>query len=40
VPRMRLGIEKMKNLGWKPVYTSERSIRETARALLDKNLVE
>ncbi len=40
VPRMRLGIEKMKSLGWKPVYTSERSIRETARALLDKNLVE
>jgi UDP-glucose 4-epimerase len=40
VPRMRLGIEKMKSLGWKSVYTSERSIRETARALLDKNLVE
>jgi UDP-glucose 4-epimerase len=34
VPRMRLGIEKMKSLGWKPVYTSERSVRETARALL------
>ena len=34
VPRMRLGIEKMKNLGWKPGYTSERSVRETARALL------
>jgi UDP-glucose 4-epimerase len=34
VPRMRLGIEKMKNLGWRPVYTSERSVRETARALL------
>ena len=34
VPRMRLGIEKMKTLGWKPGYTSERSVRETARALL------
>jgi len=34
VPRMRLGIGKMKNLGWKPGYTSERSVRETARALL------
>ena len=37
VPRMRLGIEKMKNLGWKPGYTSERSVRETARALLRVN---
>jgi UDP-glucose 4-epimerase len=37
VPRMRLGIEKMKNLGWKPVYTSERSVRETARALLERD---
>jgi len=36
VPRMRLGIEKMKNLGWKPVYTSERSVRETARILLGR----
>jgi UDP-glucose 4-epimerase len=34
VPRMRLGIEKMKKLGWKPGYTSERSVRETARALI------
>jgi UDP-glucose 4-epimerase len=34
VPRMRLGIEKLKALGWKPAYTSERSVRETARALL------
>ncbi len=37
VPRMRLGIEKMKSLGWKPVYTSERSVRETARALLGRD---
>jgi UDP-glucose 4-epimerase len=40
VPRMRLGIEKMKSLGWKPIYTSERSVRETARALLGEKLVE
>jgi len=40
VPRMRLGIEKMKSLGWRPVYTSERSIRETARALLGEKLVD
>lgn len=38
VPRMRLGVEKMKSLGWKPIYTSERSVRETARALLGKRL--
>jgi len=40
VTRMRLGIEKMKILGWKSVYTSERSVRETARALLGGELVE
>ena len=40
VPRMRLGIEKMKSFGWKPVYTSERSVRETARAILGEELVE
>lgn len=40
VPRMRLGIGKMKKLGWKPVYTSERSIRETARALLGEKVVD
>jgi UDP-glucose 4-epimerase len=34
VPRMRLDIEKLKAIGWKPTYTSERSVRETARALL------
>jgi UDP-glucose 4-epimerase len=36
VPKMRLGIEKTKRLGWKPIYTSERSVRETARILLGK----
>jgi len=34
VPGMRLDIEKLKNLGWKPAYTSEMSVREAARALL------
>jgi UDP-glucose 4-epimerase len=34
VPKMRLGIEKLKSFCWEPGYTSERSIRETARALL------
>lgn len=37
VPRMRLRIEKLKAIGWKPEYTSERSIRETAREVLSKN---
>jgi len=36
VPRMRLDIEKLKNIGWKPAYTSERSVRETARTLLEE----
>lgn len=34
VPRMRLDIKKLKTMGWKPAYTSERSVRETARELL------
>lgn len=37
VPRMRLDIEKLKSIGWKPAYTSERSVRDTARAVLDGN---
>jgi len=37
VPRMRLDIEKLKAIGWKPVYTSEKSVRETARALIKGN---
>jgi UDP-glucose 4-epimerase len=39
VPRMRLDIEKLKAMGWKPVYTSERSVKETARALLNRDQV-
>jgi UDP-glucose 4-epimerase len=34
VPKMRLDIEKLKAIGWKPAYTSEKSVRETSRALL------
>jgi UDP-glucose 4-epimerase len=37
VPRMRLGIEKLKATGWKPAYTSEKSIRDTAKVLLAGN---
>ncbi len=37
VPRMRLGIEKLKDIGWKPAYTSEKSIRDTAKVLLAGN---
>jgi UDP-glucose 4-epimerase len=36
VPKMRLDIEKLNAIGWKPEYTSERSVRETARALLGR----
>jgi UDP-glucose 4-epimerase len=34
VPKMRLSIEKLKAIGWKPVYSSEKSVRKTARALI------
>ena len=37
VPKMRLDIEKLKSIGWKPAYTSETSVRETARILLAEN---
>lgn len=35
VPRMRLDIEKIKAIGWKPTYTSENSESETMRAFLE-----
>ena len=38
VPRMRLGVEKFKEIGGRPVYSSERSVRETARSLLDTGI--
>jgi len=34
VTKMRLSIEKLKEIGWAPRYNSERSIREAARSLL------
>jgi UDP-glucose 4-epimerase len=34
VPKMRLDIEKLKAIGWKPAYTSERSVRGTVRSLI------
>jgi UDP-glucose 4-epimerase len=37
VPRMRLEIEKLKAVGWRPAYTSEKSIRDTVKALLAEN---
>lgn len=36
VPRMRLDIEKLKSMGWKPAYTSEKSIRDTTKGLSSK----
>lgn len=35
VPRMLLGIEKLKKLGWNPEYSSVRSVRETVNSLID-----
>jgi UDP-glucose 4-epimerase len=36
VPRMRLGIEKLKRLGWTPDYSSKKSVKETASCLIDQ----
>jgi len=35
VPRMMLSIDRIRSLGWKPVYNSEKSIRDTTRSLLN-----
>ncbi len=35
VPRMMLSIDMIKSLGWKPVYDSEKSVRDATRSLLD-----
>ena len=35
VPQMRLAVDKLKELGWGPSYTSGNSVRDTARALID-----
>jgi UDP-glucose 4-epimerase len=34
VPRMLLTVDKMKELGWSPSYTSGNSVRDTARVLI------
>jgi UDP-glucose 4-epimerase len=36
VPKMMLGIDKLKGMGWKNEWESERSVRETVKALLRK----
>ena len=36
VPKMMLGIDKLKEMGWKNEWGSERSVRETVKALLRK----
>ena len=35
VPQMLLAVDKVKELGWSPSYTSSNSVRDTARALID-----
>lgn len=35
VPRMMLSIDKLRSLGWKPVYNSEKSVRDAARSILN-----
>ena len=34
VPRMLLALDKIKELGWSPSYTSFDSVRDTARVLI------
>jgi len=38
VPRMLLGIKKLKGAGWCPDYSSERSVREAVRVLVEASL--
>lgn len=35
VPQMRLAVDKLKELGWSPSYTSGNSVRDAARAVID-----
>ena len=35
VPKMMLSIDRIRSLGWKPVYNSEKSVRDTTRSLLN-----
>ncbi|WMW24301.1 NAD-dependent epimerase/dehydratase family protein [Methanolobus sediminis] len=34
VPRMLLGIDKLKNMGWNPEYSSKRSVKETVKSFI------
>lgn len=36
VPKMLLGIEKIKRLGWNPAYSSFESVKKTAHILLNE----
>jgi len=38
VPRMLLGSKKLKGAGWCPDYSSERSVREAVRVLVEASL--
>ena len=37
VPKMMLSIDRIKSVGWKPVYNSERSVRDAAWSLLNND---
>ncbi|WP_456369668.1 NAD-dependent epimerase/dehydratase family protein [Geoglobus sp.] len=39
VPVMLLSIEKLKELGWRPRYSSEEAVRKTVRDLLDEGVI-
>jgi UDP-glucose 4-epimerase len=36
VPKMRLSIEKLRALGWKPQESSDTAVRQATKALLDQ----
>jgi len=38
IPKMRLSIDKIKALGWKPTCGSEQAVRKTVKALLNENI--
>lgn len=39
VPVMLLSIERLKELGWRPRYSSEEAVRKTVRDLLDEGII-
>ncbi|MDR0439263.1 MAG: UDP-glucose 4-epimerase, partial [Methanocalculaceae archaeon] len=36
VPMMQLSVEKLKSMGWEPGITSEESVRQAIRAMLEE----